>query len=103
APACLGSARRRPLECWTGLGRLEPWRSVQPLAGREPSRALGAEFPHCSHLVLCDLLRGEGLRPAAVHPLMNEDLGTGVPECATQGHTLGGMLLHPSERAIFQN
>ena len=78
-------------------------RLVQPLAGREPSRALGAEFPHGLRLILCHLRWGEGLRPAAIHSLMNEDLGPGVPEGAPQGHTLGGVLLHPLERTIFQN
>src|SRR3954469_1377136 len=74
---------------------------LEPFSRREPSRAVGAELLHGPRLILRHVLRREGLCPAAVHPSIDEDLGTGVPEGAPEGNALGSVPLHPVKGAVL--
>src|SRR5919205_1018813 len=83
--------------------RCPRWLAPGLLSSREPPRTFGAKLLYGPRLVLGHILRGKGLSPPAVHPSIDEHLGAGVPEGASERNALGGVLLHPLKGAVLNN
>src|SRR5688572_2849782 len=95
---CLGAQKLRcaPASFADIVGfRFSPSISRQPLSAGEPTCALGAEFLPGACLIFRHVFGSKRVGPSAVHAAIDEDLGTGIPECATEGNTLCRVPLHP--------
>ena len=62
-----------------------------------PQLGAGARFVHCR------LLLRKCIDPAAIDPFVDEHFRAGVPERPAEGHTLGGVLLHPVEGTVVED
>jgi len=98
-----GASARTYLDDPRGSPVSQQNRGLGPLSRREPERGLGAALPCGPRLVLGRILLREGVGPAAVDPLVDKDLGAGLPECVPQGEALCSVALHPLEGAVLQD